>query len=181
MIPVGIAALVLIAGGISAAVTSSGSVQPAPTHSIPTVKGAGIKALPGRSDLHAIASAGQPPEDILNVVPVPEGTKVKAGSAVNDTVGLYDHSLSFTVPVSEAKVIDFFRAEMKALKWQIVSQGAPPNGAPGDRIVGQHPSSDGEEWEMGVTIEPTSFGSGAGSTAETTVFTIRLFAVSDDD
>jgi hypothetical protein len=179
MIPVGIAALVLIAGGISAALTTSGSDQPPATHSIRTVKGATVNAVPGRSALRPIVSGGQPPPDILNVIPLPEGSTVKSGSATNNGIGLYDHSLSFTVGVSEQRVISFFRAELKSLKWQQVTEGAPPHGAAGYQIVSQHPSSDGYEWELGVTVSPTTFAS--GSTAQTTPFTMRVFAVTDDD
>ena len=55
-----------------------------------------------------------------------------------------------------------------------------PHGTPGYRIVGQHPSSDGYEWEIGLTVAPTTFGSGAGQPLDTTSFTVRLFAVTDD-
>jgi hypothetical protein len=68
---------------------------------------------------------------------------------------------------------------LKALKWQIVSQGLPPHGTPGYRIVGQHPSSDGYEWEIGVTVAPTTFGS-ASTAVDTTSYRLRLFAVTDD-
>jgi hypothetical protein len=179
MIPVGIAALVLIAGGISSAVQSSGSDQPAPSSSIPTVKGAGVKAVPGRKALGPIISGGQPPQNILNAIPLPEGATVKTGSATDNGIGLYDHTLSFTVGVSEQKVISFFRAELKALKWQQVTEGPASHGAAGYQIVSQHPGSDGNEWEIGVTVSPTTFAT--GSTAQTTPFSMRVFAVSDDD
>ena len=181
LIPVGIAALVLLVGGIGAALTSSGSAQPKPKTSLPVVRGAGIKAVPGRRALAPVISAGEPPSDILNVVPLPAGASVKIGSAANNTVGLYDRSLSFAVAVPEEKVIVFYRDELRALKWQLVSQGPPPHGAPGYQIVGQHPSSDGYEWEIGVTIAPTTFGSESNSAVDTTPFTVRLFAVTDDD
>jgi hypothetical protein len=179
MIPVGIAALVLIAGGISAALTSSGVDQPPASRSIPTVRGATVRAVPGRTALRPIVIGGQPPQNILNVIPLPTGSRVKTGSATNNGIGLYDHSLSFTVAVSEQRVISFFRAELKALKWQQVTEGPPPHGAPGYQIVSQHPGSDGYEWELGVTVSPTTFAT--GSTAQTTPFTMRVFAVTDDD
>lgn len=180
LIVVGVAALVLILGGIGAALTSSGNARPPAVHSLPTAAGATIKATPGRAALGPIVRTGEPPDDILNVVALPEGTTTKAGSATDNGVGLYDHSLSFTVGVSEQRVIDFFRAELRALKWQVISQGPPPHGAAGYEIVGQHPSSDGYEWEIGVTIAPTTFGSGARTAVETTPFTLRLFAVTGD-
>jgi hypothetical protein len=180
LIVVGIAALVLLTGIIGAALTSSGSAQAPAVHRLPTAKGATITATPGRHTLAPITTGGQPPSDILDAVALPKGTTVTTGTATNNGIGLYDHSLSFTVPVSDQRVIDFFRAELKALKWQIVSQGSPPHGTAGYRIVGQHPSSDGYEWEIGVTVAPTTFGSGAGQAVDSTPYTVRLFAVTDN-
>jgi hypothetical protein len=176
----GIALVVLLAGGIGAALTSSGSAAPGPVRSLPTAKGATITAVPGRPILAPIVTAGSPPDDILDAIALPKGVTVKPGSATDNGVGLYDHSLSFEVGVSEQRVIDFFRAELPAFKWEIVSQGPPPHGAAGLRIVAQHPSSDGYEWEIGVTVAPTTFGSGSGGASDTTAFTLRMFAVTDD-
>ena len=183
LIPVGIAALVLLVGGIGAVLTTSGSAQPPANQAFPSVRAAGIAAVPARSALRPIVTAGQPPSDILDVVPLPRGAVATSGSAADNTLGLYDHSLSFTTTASEQKVITFYRAELPALKWQLESQGPPPHGAPGYQILGQHPSSDGYEWEVGVTVSPTTFGSsatGASAPAGTTSFRVRLFAVSDD-
>jgi hypothetical protein len=180
LVVLGIALVVLLAGGIGAALTSSGSAAPPAAKSLPTARGATITAMPGRQTLAPIVTAGSPPDDILDAVALPKGATVKAGSATDNGIGLYDHSLSFSIGVSEQRVIDFFRAELKAFKWEIVSQGAPPHGAPGYRIVGQHPSSDGYEWEIGVTVASTTFGSGSGGASDTTPFTVRMFAVTDD-
>lgn len=181
LIVVGIATLVLLIGIIGAALTSSGSAQAPATHTLRTAAGAGITAVPGRGVLAAITADGQPPSDILNVVPVPQGTVVTAGSATDNGIGLFDHTLSFTVPVSDQKVITFYGAELKSLKWQIVSQGPAPKGTPGYRIVAQHPSEDGYEWEIGVTVAPTTFASTTAAPADTTSYSLRLFAVTDDD
>jgi hypothetical protein len=167
-------------GFIGALATSSGSKRSVPLTSLPTAKGAGITATPGRHALAPIVKGGQPADDILDAVPLPKGTALQPGSAVNNGIGLYDHSLSFVIPVSEQRVITFFGAELPALKWQIVSQGSAPKSTPGYRIVGQHPSSDGYEWEIGITVSPTTFRSVAGSSTETTAFTLRLFAVTDN-
>jgi len=178
-IVLGVAVVVLLVGFIGSVVTGGGSPPTAPPTSLPTAKGAGITATAGRHLLSPIESGGQPPGDILDAVALPSGTKASPGSATDNGIGLYDHSLTFTISVSEQRVITFFGAELPALKWQIVSQGSPPKGTPGYRIVGQHPSSDGYEWEIGVTVAPTTFGTGAGE-PQSTSFTLRLFAVTDN-
>jgi hypothetical protein len=184
LIVAGIAVLVLVIGVIGAALTGGGAKPTTPAHSLPTAPGATITATPGRHALEAIVRGGEPPDDVLDAVALPRGATVTAGSASNNGIGLYDHSLSFQIGVSEQRVISFFRAELKALDWQVVSQGPAPNATPGYRLVGQHPGSDGYEWEIGVTVAPTIFpGSANGlatSTTGTTPFTVRLFAVTDN-
>ena len=177
MIVMGIALVVLLAGGIGAALTSSGSTVPRGPSVLKTAPGAGIGAIPGRPALRGIVSGGQPPDDILDAVAVPRGTRPKAGSVTNNGIGLYDHSETFTVGAPEERVITFFGAELRAFKWQIVSEGAAPHSDPGYRIVGLHPSSDGYEWEIGVTVEPTTFGAPPAGAGQTTPYTVRLFAV----
>ncbi|HVC70579.1 MAG TPA: hypothetical protein VNC61_10040 [Acidimicrobiales bacterium] len=179
LIVLAVAVGVLLVGFIGALATGGGSKPTAPLTSLPTAKGAGITAIPGRRALSPIVVGGQPADDILDAVALPKGATVTPGSATNKGIGLYDHSLSFVIAGSEQRVIDFFRAELPALRWRIVSQGPPPKATPGYRIVGQHPSSDGYEWEIGVTVAPTTFASGAGS-RETTSFVVRLFAVTDN-
>ena len=180
LIVLAVAVVVLLLGFIGALATGSGSKPDTPLASLPTAKGAGITATPGRHALSPIVTAGQPASDILNAVALPKGSAVKTGSATNNGIGLYDHSLSFAISVSEQQVISFYRAELPALKWQIVSQGPAPKGTAGYRIVGQHPSSDGYEWEIGVTVSPTTFVGGSGSSKQSTAFTVRLFAVTDN-
>jgi hypothetical protein len=178
-IVLGVALVVLLFGFIGALVTGGGAKPAAPLTSLPTARGAGITAVAGRRALAPITKGGQPPGDILDAVALPLGAVVTPASATNNGIGLYDHSLSFTTGVSEQRVIAFFRAELPALKWQIVSQGPAPKPTPGYRIVGQHPSGDGYEWEIGVTVAPTTFGTGPGA-PETTSFSLRLFAVTDN-
>jgi hypothetical protein len=76
-------------------------------------------------------------------------------------------------------VIDFYRAELPAEGWKVISQG-PPHDAPGFEFLGQMSGSDGYSWEIGVTVSPTEFPTGLASTATgVTPFTLRLFAVDD--
>jgi len=180
LIVMGVALVVLLGGGIGAVLTH-GATSTAPTRTGPrTVAGAGITAVSATTALRAIEVSGQPPGDIVAALVLPKGATVQAGSAENDGIGLYDRSLSFAVPVVQSKVIEFFRAELRGYRWQLVSQG-PAGDDPGYRIVGQHPSGDGYEWETGVTVEPTTFGAGTVAAGTSTAFTLRIFAVTDED
>ena len=90
--------------------------------------------------------------------------------------------MRFETPANQHDVIAFFRAQLPALHWRRLSQG--PTGSAGTQylILNQHPASDGLEWDLGVTVSPTSFGGSSaapGTAAGTTSFTLRLYAQSD--
>lgn len=173
LIVVGIAAFVLVLGVVGAVLTT-GQSRPTPTPTgLKTARGAPLRAVPGRAALASVIVAGEPPDDILDVVALPQGAAVVPGSATNNGIGFYDHTLAFRIAAPEASVIDFYRDELPFLRWQLITQG-PARNAPGYEVVAQHPSSDGYEWEMGVTVAPTVFASGPGR-QETTTFKVRLF------
>jgi hypothetical protein len=182
LIVVGIALGLLIAGTVASGLAGSQGGGP-PKHSSITAKGSPLKAEAAKPSLSVISSAGAPPANILDALTLPVGSKVTPGSSTNAGLGPYDRSLSFVVADTEQKVIDFFRVQLHADLWSSISQGPPRNG-PGFQIIGQHPGSDGYEWELGVTVLPETFpqsaGPGVASTGETP-FTFRLFQVPDQD
>jgi hypothetical protein len=170
--------LTLFILGAVAQILTSGSAKPPPSPtSIPTARDAVLRAVPARPLLQEVVTVGEPPGDLLNALVLPAGAAPVPGSATNRGVELYDRSLGFNVDASEQDVISFFRAELRAASWQMLSQG-PAKGAPGYQLLAQHPASDGLEWEVGVTVEPTTFASPSSSRG-TTPFTVRLFAESD--
>jgi hypothetical protein len=169
---------------------------PAPTK-IATARGAVLPAVPARPLLKDITLAGQPPDDLLNALAVPQGSAPVASSAINQGIESYDRSLRFEVPATQQDVISFFRAELPALHWQRLSQGPTGTGGTDYLILEQHPASDGLEWNIGVTVAPTFFGAQTSATgsattgaqasattvpgSDTTSFTIELYSVSDQD
>jgi hypothetical protein len=189
---------VLFLAGLGLELLSGNQSRPtaAPTK-IATARGAVLHAVPARPLLADITSAGQPPDDLLNALAVPAGATPVANSVVNNGVELYDRSLQFTVSANQQDVISFFRAQLPALHWRRLSQGA--TGTSGAYLIlEQHPASDGHEWDIGVTVSPTSFGAQGSQTPQTTLspqsassgetvptgttsFTLRLYSVSDQD
>jgi hypothetical protein len=138
-----------------------------------------LHAVPGRPLLKAITGSGEPPDDLLNALALPKGATPVPSSAINQGVESYDRSLQFEVSATQQDVISFFRAQLPSQHWTRLSQG--PTGPAGTEylILEQHPASDGNEWDLGVTVSPTFFG--AQASAGTTAFTLRLYAVSDQD
>jgi len=185
LIVVGLTVMLFLVG-IGLEVLSGNQSRPTPAPAkIPTARGAVLHAVPARPSLRSITSVGQPPDDLLNALAIPQGAAPVPSSAINRGVELYDRSLRFEVPVSQQDVISFFLAELPALHWSRLSQGPTGTGGTAYLILEQHPASDGHEWDIGVTVQPTFFGAPvSGATAGntgTTSFTLRLFSVSDTD
>lgn len=170
----------MIVGTVASGLAGGGKPVPA-SSSVPTAKGSPLRAVTGRTELSAIISDGLPPSDIVAAIALPSGATAVSGSALSNGIGYYDHSLGFTLRASEQDVIEFFRDELPALSWHVLSQG-PPSGGAGYQIIAEHPGSDGYEWELGTTVDTETFPatSGGVSSAGTTPFTLRLFEVTDD-
>ena len=199
LIVVGVTAALFVVGAVAGGLVSEGA-GPGPTRSpVSTARDAGLTAAPARPLLGAIETPGEPPTDLLAALAVPRGTTSVSGSSVNHGVELYDRSMQLTVPASQAAAIRFFRAQLPFDHWRVVSAGLVAGG-PGYRVLAQHPASDGQEWEVGVTVAPTTFPastapsraaaagappapptppSPSGSAGETTPVTLRLYVVSD--
>jgi hypothetical protein len=192
--------LLLFLLGVGLELLSGSQSRPtASPKSVTTARGAVLHAVPARPLLRAIVSGGQPPDDLLNAIAVPQGSAPVPSSAISQGVELYDRSQRFEVPATQQDVISFFRAQLPSQHWRRLSEG-PTTKVPGGYLVlEQRPASDGLEWDLGVTVAPTFFGdqatgsSGPASVpaasaapgavvpgAGTTAFTLRLYAVSDE-
>jgi hypothetical protein len=171
---------------------SGGSPPSTAGNAVAKVPGSPLPAVSARAALKPISSPDLPPDDILDATVLPEGASSVPGSARNLGVELYDRSLDFRVSAGQETVITFYRVQLPAQGWQILSQGpatgATTTGGAGFEVLAKHPSGDGYYWEVGVVVAPTVFGAtgsgtatpqGASTDSGTTRFTVRLFAVGD--
>jgi hypothetical protein len=176
VLAVGIVAVGLIAEGFN----TSNRPTPAPA-SVPTAKGSPFRAIPGRSDLAPLIADGEPPDDILNAVVLPEGSV--PGAVVDNTFSAqsYDEQRLFTFYAPQQKIITFFEVELKAQGWQIQSTGYAKD-QPGYQVLAQRAGSDGYYWEIGAVVTDTTFpSSGPGAKSGLTHFEVRLLQVSDSE
>jgi hypothetical protein len=184
LIVVGIAAGLVLLFGIGAALTSS-STPPKPRSSaLAPVKGTALRAEAATSVLRPIERPDTPPPDVLRSVVVPEGSTT-VSSKPWDGSTQFSGEMTFRLQASQAAVVDFYRAELKARGWSISSVGAAEGKKNATEVLAQRASTDGWYWEIGVVVSPTTFTSpsrpssdsgAAGSTgADSTQFSLDLF------
>jgi hypothetical protein len=118
--------------------------------------------------------AGEPPEDILNAIVVPEGATLVATPHTGGTATSFDAKIVYTSPASSQALYSFFYEQMKGRGWRIFSTGAPVR-EKGVEILSQRGASDSWYWEQGVVINPTAF---APDGSQSTTFTLRLYQAS---
>lgn len=179
LVVVAIATGLLLLFGIGAIL--SGSTSPPPAKRL-HVRGTSLAAEAAGPALAKIEEPGTPPSDVLGSLVVPKGSQEVAATPWNGETQ-FSGQVTFSLATSQAAVVDFFEAELKARGWTIFSTGAAPHDKRASEVLAQRESDDGWYWEAGVVATPTTFatsttGSGSG---DTTRFTLDLFEESDAD
>lgn len=174
LIVVGLALLVVLVFGIASALTTNPTPKP-PRPS--AVKGTGLVAEPAVATLRPIEILGTPPADVLDALVLPKGAHEVSVTKWSGSTQ-YDGKMSFRLAASQASLVDFFRAELRARKWSIVSVG-PARGAPhATEVLAQRASTDGWFWEAGFVVYPTTFSTSAAH-ADVTRFGLDLYEMPD--
>jgi len=174
-------AVVIVASFVTLGLVSSHSPAPVKTAGTPSaVPGSTLRAEPAATVLQPIIGAGEPPSNIINAVTVPVGS-VRISHENNAAgAGQFDAQVTMRSTESQGALLAFFAAAMRLEGWQVFDKGAAANNPGAFEVLGKLAGTDGYYWEMGATIQPTSFGHGAPSTGETDV-TIRLLQQNDDE
>lgn len=175
LVVVGIAAVIVVLFGVGSAL--SGSSGPSPAHR-QRVQGLALGAQPAARVLRPIELPGTPPADVLSSIVVPAGARTLS-STPWDRLTQFSGSMRFSVPASQAAVVSFYRAELRARGWAITSVGPAHNAPSTTEVLAQRTSSDGWYWDIGLLVAPTTFGSGSQAASDTTRFTLELYEVTD--
>jgi hypothetical protein len=173
LVVVGIAALLLLLFGIGSAVTGSHGATPAPPG---RVAHSALPAEPARVALRPIERAGTPPPDVLSSLVVPKGAATSSATRW-DGETQYSAKMAFRLGASQAAIVQFYRTELRARGWSIVSVGAAHDAPRSTEVLAQRASSDGWYWEVGAVVSPTTFGT--SSNVESTSFSLELFEEPD--
>jgi hypothetical protein len=179
MVVLGLAVLILAVFVTIGIVFSQSPARVRTGSSSDRVLGTSLRAVPATHALAPILGGGEPPSNIVNAVSVPAGS-VRIGHANNAAEsGQYDSQVELRSTASQGTLLGFFAASMRQQGWQSFDQGPAANDPGALEVLGKLAGEDGYYWEMGATIEPTSFGHGAPATGWTD-FTVRLLQESDD-
>jgi hypothetical protein len=159
----GIGLVLVLVFGIGALLTSSpsGTTSTATTHPAHRpVPGTGLVAVPARAALQPILTAGEPPTNIVSATTVPRGW-VREGVQRNlNSTDQYSKGVTLRVPVDQASLITFYRHELRAHGWRLLSTSS--TAGHGVEILAQLGGSDGWYWEAGVTVSATTFAQASG-------------------
>lgn len=180
LVVVGLAVGISAAGAIFAFVDTNGPPAPA-VHAGTKVGRTGLSVASARSDFKAVTQAGEPPSDVLSALVVPAGSRLTNTARVGGGVELYDAQVSIRVDARSSNVVSFYKDELRALGWTDRTSSATAGN--GTELLGQHSSSDGFYWEVGVVVNraPTSLSPalGGASVAAASTVELRLFEVND--
>jgi hypothetical protein len=180
MIVFGLAALILVVFITIAIVTSQAPAQIKHSDAAVGVPGVTLRAVPAAGSLSPIVTNGEPPNNILNAVSVPVGSVRISHQNNTAGAGQYDEQVTFSSADSQAAILAFYAADMKLQGWQVSDQGAAKNDPGALEVLGKLAGSDGYYWDMGATVNATTFSPG-GPPRGTTHFTVRLFQEDDSD
>ena len=180
MIVVGLAALILVLFVTIGIVSTQSPAAVRHSKTEEAVPGVSLRAVQAARSLSQIASGGEPPNNILNAVDLPAGS-VRVSHQINTAgAGQYDAQVTFSSTDSQAALIAFYAADMKSQGWQISDKGAARNDPGALEVLGKLAGSDGYYWQMGATVNATTFPAG-GPPRGTTNFTVRLFQAPDPE
>lgn len=180
MIVFGLAALILVVFITIAIVTSQAPTPIKHSGAAVGVPGVALRAVPAAGLLSPIVTEGEPPNNILNAVSIPVGSVRTSHEDNTAGAGQYDEQVTFRSDDSQAALLTFFAADMKLQGWQVSDQGAARNDPGALEVLGKLAGTDGYYWDMGATIDATTFTPG-GPARGVTHFTVRLFQENDSD
>lgn len=180
LIVVGLAALILVVFVTIGIVSTQSPAAVKHSKTELAVPGVSLRAVQAATSLAPIASGGEPPSNILNAVDLPAGSVRVSHQNNTAGAGQFDAQVTFSSLESQAALIAFYAADMKSQGWQISDQGAARNNPGALEVLGKLAGSDGYYWELGATVNATTFPAG-GPPRGTTHFTVRLFQVPDPE
>ncbi len=143
-----------------------------------------------------------PPVNVLNAIRVPADSKSAASIIQDSSSGTFDRTLDLSATQSPSSLNSFFESELRSKGWLYLGSFRQTSGSTGagaanlsgsSQILAKRAGSDGNYWEVGVSIiggAPSSkpvastslpIGNKATASSKVTKFQIRIFQVVDEE
>ena len=176
-------AVVVVGGGSALALAGAPSHHPVASQAkSQRVPGAELRAQPATTVLDRIATAGEPPANIVAALAVPAGSHY-VGKKVNDR-GLtqFDRTVTISVDAPAREVRTFYVRLLSQRHWVTSSITTPSGG--GTEVIATKGGDDGYEWTVGIIMRGDSTVvapalAGASASPVRTTATIELYQVSE--
>jgi hypothetical protein len=176
-------ALVIVVGGAALALVGTSSARPSaskgPANVVP---GSKLRAQSAALLIAHIASAGEPPLDVIDSLAVPAGSSYLGKTDLDSGLDVFNRRVEISVNAPEAEVKTFYLKLLSEQKWVTNSITSPKTGS--TEILAQRNGSDGYQWGVGLNltgvgalVAPALAGSG-GSAAKTTI-SMTIYQVED--
>lgn len=105
-----------------------------------------LPARPALADFAPLDRGDLVPANVLQALYVPADATVVGRTNKDGGAGTFDRSVTYTSPASPSAIGKFFPAELADQQWRIDERSDP--------VLAMHAGSDGNYWEVGVTISP---------------------------
>ncbi len=176
-------ALVIVVGGVALALVGTTSARPSaskgPASAVP---GSKLKAQSAALLISHIASAGEPPADVINSLAVPAGSSYLGRTDLDEGLGPFNRRVEISINAPESEVKTFYLNLLSEEKWVTNSITSPKNGS--TEILAQRNGSDGYQWGIGLKL--TGIGAlvapalaGDDSSAARTTVAMTIYQVED--
>lgn len=105
-----------------------------------------LAARPALADFAPLDRGDLVPGNVLQALYVPADATVVARTNKDGGAGTFDRSVTYVSPASPSAIGEFFPAELSRRQWRIDERSGP--------MLAMHAGSDGNYWEVGVTVTP---------------------------
>ena len=158
LVVIGIVALIVLGGGLLAILSS----KSARTHNSTTGTGTlpshliieGVHLDPARAFLVKTEHNALIPQDIISSLYLPTDVDLTKVINLDNGNGPFDRQINLTSAGSENQFVKAYTTLLNQYGWKQsgIESVAGPIGSKGTELLSQHPSRDGYNWEVGVTI-----------------------------
>jgi len=158
LIVIGIVAVIVLCGGLLAILSSRGTN----THNTTTGTGGlpsrliveGVHFDLARTFLQKTEHSALIPEDIISSLYLPADVHLAKVINLDNGNGPFDRQINLTSTGSQARFVKAYTTLLDQYGWKQsgIESVAGPFGSKGTELLSQHPSRDGYNWEVGVTI-----------------------------